>query len=868
MASLEAAAVVISSGNSETLSETLKALASQSHPIEQVVVVETSGDQPCMDLVNSFGFSVIAAAGAKQGAAIEDGIRALRQLPGWLWILHHDTAPEPQALTLLARAAEISPSVAAIGPKQLDWDQPIRIRQLGLTVTGSSRPFTLVEDEYDQGQFDAVGDALAVSTAGMLVATAVWQQAGGLDDSSPTFAQDIEFCIKVRALGHRVVVEPHARVRSQGALSTNLHPGNRLIGGRAEAIAKAHVHLAAILWPTALLPLLFLAMPLVALISIPVNLLQKRPARVLGQFSAWLYSWATLPRHISARKKVRQLGSITALRKLYASKEQIAARRQRRFEQEPVSQERSPSIFSSNSIWLALLPVLFGFGLFPQGAVQGGNVVPLGRTLDAIWSSVASSSQNYLSGVSLPSDPLNWFFALLAVIWPGSASGALAWFVFLVPAIAFIGFWFLASVVTDRVWIRNVVALCYSSFAPALLLQREAAIVELVSFAVVPWIGFFLQRATYSFNLARSWRWLGLAGLFGALLAVSAPIVFAAMVLVSLVLGFLRIRRLPVLVWFFVPGAALLAPWLMFAFEKGAWEILTATSTAASAPFSLYENPVWLVALGVATLLALVSVRTKPSQTIGIWLLAAGLLFASSYQPIVGSGGTLLALAAALFLLLAIGLNATQSKRTSLVLGTALSLAAIGSGVVFGVLSPRQFEFVAERQVPALVLAASDIDPGTRTLVIDSLGGSIQADLVWGDGRNLEERSLLYKYYRPTTEIDQKIAQLAGSLLAGNPEGLERLVAELGVDFVLVTGAIETLGQSRIAIDSLPSMQPAGQTNFGLLWSVVEPNSGPEFEPVAFSYRSIQLGLLAGFALLALPTPGSITGRRLRTVQR
>jgi len=195
-----------------------------------------------------------------------------------LWILHHDTAPEANALEQLSRAAEISPSVAVIGPKLLDWDHPIQIRQLGITTTPLSRPFTLVEDEYDQGQFDTRGDTLAVSTAGMLVAMGLWQKVGGINDSSPSYAQDIEFCIKARAMGFRVIVEPSARVRNSGALTSNLHPARKLFGGRAEALSKAHTHLATILWPAFLIPLLYLAMPLVAVASVPLNLIQKRPA--------------------------------------------------------------------------------------------------------------------------------------------------------------------------------------------------------------------------------------------------------------------------------------------------------------------------------------------------------------------------------------------------------------------------------------------------------------------------------------------------------------------------------------------------------------------------------------------------------------
>jgi hypothetical protein len=182
--------------------------------------------------------------------------------------------------------------------------------------------------------------------------------------------------------------------------------------------------------------------------------------------------------------------------------------------------------------------------------------------------------------------------------------------------------------------------------------------------------------------------------------------------------------------------------------------------------------------------------------------------------------------------------------------------------VLFGFNQPRAFEFGMERQVPALVLAASDVSEGTRTLVLDLGSSEVSAELVWGDGRSIEERSVLYSFFRPETEIDAQLAQLAGSLVAGNPEGIAELNGVLGVDFVLLQGQGEFAQQAKVALDSMTMLQPAGETGFGQLWSFVSPNSAPSVYLAPGPLRQLQLALLAAFALLAIPTPGSITGRR------
>jgi hypothetical protein len=80
---------------------------------------------------------------------------------------------------------------------------------------------------------------------------------------------------------------------------------------------------------------------------------------------------------------------------------------------------------------------------------------------------------------------------------------------------------------------------------------------------------------------------------------------------------------------------------------------------------------------------------------------------------------------------------------------------------------------------------------------------------------------------------------------------------------VLVKGEGELSRRAKVALDSLTFLQPAGQTSFGQLWSFTERNSVPSDVILIYPLREIQLGLLLAFGLLAIPTPGSITGRRM-----
>ncbi|MGC5616601.1 glycosyltransferase [Georgenia sp. Z1491] len=133
--------------------------------------------------------------------------------PDWLWLLHDDSAPAPRALDRQLRAAEAGRSLAVVGAKQVDWDDPGRLLEVGVQATRRARRVSDIEPrEIDQGQHDHRQDVLAVGTAGMLVGSEVWDRLGGTDPALGPFGDGLELSRRVRAAGYRVVVEPTAHV--------------------------------------------------------------------------------------------------------------------------------------------------------------------------------------------------------------------------------------------------------------------------------------------------------------------------------------------------------------------------------------------------------------------------------------------------------------------------------------------------------------------------------------------------------------------------------------------------------------------------------------------------------------------------------
>ncbi|OIV38631.1 hypothetical protein BIV57_05115 [Mangrovactinospora gilvigrisea] len=163
--------------------------------------------------------------------ADRDAPRSVSLDPGagpveWLWLLHDDCSPEPDALRRLLRVAETGTAAhagvadpnagrtAVVGPKLRGWYDARQLLEVGSSIAPSGRRWTGLERrEQDQGQHDGVRRVLAVSSAGMLVRRDVWESLGGFDRALPLMRDDADFGWRANAAGHRVLVAPDAIVR-------------------------------------------------------------------------------------------------------------------------------------------------------------------------------------------------------------------------------------------------------------------------------------------------------------------------------------------------------------------------------------------------------------------------------------------------------------------------------------------------------------------------------------------------------------------------------------------------------------------------------------------------------------------------------
>lgn len=229
--------VLVAHDGEKWLPRTLDGLARQTGQPSDVVAVDTGSEDGTYQLLaDALGNSRVIRAERHTtfGQAIALAARTFDATPHdedsehateWLWLLHDDSAPAPDALQRLLERAETAREAVVIGPKIRDWDHPAYLLEVGLTMDGAGHRHTGLErHELDQGQHDSGVDVLAVGSAGVLIRRDAWDALGGFDPRLPMFRDDIDFGWRANLSGRRVVVAPRAVVFHAQAGATGRRP--------------------------------------------------------------------------------------------------------------------------------------------------------------------------------------------------------------------------------------------------------------------------------------------------------------------------------------------------------------------------------------------------------------------------------------------------------------------------------------------------------------------------------------------------------------------------------------------------------------------------------------------------------------------
>jgi GT2 family glycosyltransferase len=314
-------ALVVNHNGLPFLRHTFRSLATQTRAIDDILVVDTGSTDGSADWARScLGDDAVLSVSGPFGRAVMNAVRDQRAAGmDWVWLLHDDSAPEPEALEWLLEEASSRPSASILGPKLVSWTDPDQLQEVGFSVDRTGRAVSPIEDdEIDQGQHDDIRDVFLVSTAGMLVRRGALLNVGGFDVRMPASGGDLDLCWRIHLLGGRVLIVPDARVRHFApAVSRSSRP---CAAGHSRYLIERHT-IAAMLKATSLrkLPLVLLLVLLGGLTRSAGLALTGRPGDALQVLWAWGWNVKELPvtvvhrRHLQRRRKVND-DALLALR--------------------------------------------------------------------------------------------------------------------------------------------------------------------------------------------------------------------------------------------------------------------------------------------------------------------------------------------------------------------------------------------------------------------------------------------------------------------------------------------------------------------------------------------------------------------------
>ncbi|SDD21351.1 glycosyltransferase family 2 protein [Actinokineospora iranica] len=250
-------AVLVCHDGAQWLRLTLSALRHSAPRPRHIIAVDTGSmdDTPALLAAASTGpdrvidgvITLRRGAGYPDAvhAAVEHAVERWGDPGGWIWLLHDDSAPDPDCLHTLLLAAEVSPAAGVLGPLAVDWHDPRLVVEAGLSTDASGHRQTGIgpsELDWDrlgradgERRFEQSTEVLAVPSAGMLARRDVWERLGGFDRSMALLREDIDFGWRVNKAGHVVLCVPAARIRHARAVTV----GRREIDARATAIGPS-----------------------------------------------------------------------------------------------------------------------------------------------------------------------------------------------------------------------------------------------------------------------------------------------------------------------------------------------------------------------------------------------------------------------------------------------------------------------------------------------------------------------------------------------------------------------------------------------------------------------------------------------------
>ncbi len=221
---MKVAVVILNWNGREMLAKYLPKVVSYSQDEAEIVVADNDSSDDSLSYLESYSNDVRVIE-LTQNYGFADGYNhALRQVDAEYYVLlNSDVEVTPHWLTPLIDFMDSHPDVAACQPKLLSVDDKGRFEYAGASGGFLDRygyPFcrgrVFETVEQDNGQYDSPADVMWATGACMMIRSADYNAAGGLDGRFFAHCEEIDLCWRLRLMGRRICCIPNSKVYHVG----------------------------------------------------------------------------------------------------------------------------------------------------------------------------------------------------------------------------------------------------------------------------------------------------------------------------------------------------------------------------------------------------------------------------------------------------------------------------------------------------------------------------------------------------------------------------------------------------------------------------------------------------------------------------
>jgi len=562
-------AVIVSHDGAIWLPEVISAISSQTRRLDKIVAVDTGSKDKSAALLKAAKIPVLSLP---RNAGFGDAVyRAVEKFPKsnderneWIWVIHDDCAPKPDALEKLLAELVDRPNVAMAGPKLLGWHDRSHLLEVGISITNNGARWTGMEpQEYDQGQHDGVRDVLSVSTAGALIRRDVFVELGGYDPQLALFRDDVDFGWRIRMAGHSIIVITdavafHAQAAASERRSVDVEGAFLHRPLLLDRRNSAYVLLAnSSVW---LLPWLMLQLTTSAAIRSFGYLIAKLPGYASDEILA-IASLVFRPAILRAARKERRINRLLSPRVIAdyipprftqyrnSINNFLESIRDRIFAKLPTDNDIDEEFDDDADLltpvkivsWVSVLKrpqVILGVSLLiftllssrsRFGSLIGGALATTPHGTSSLWRSYIESWHQVGMGSSSPTPPWVAILSLLSIFFFGKPSVLITFLIFFAPALMAISAYKFLKLLTANSWLRVSASILYAISPVAIASVNTGRLGTLVLLILLPWIVASIPTLENFEKI--SWR-----RIFGVALLISIATSFSLMVWLAMLL--------------------------------------------------------------------------------------------------------------------------------------------------------------------------------------------------------------------------------------------------------------------------------------------------------------------------------------------